>query len=775
MVLQQSSDQLVVNIRLIDMGKYKMKLKKCENGLQSVAVPPTGDPMSLMSDTVSMAMAGSSAGLPGIIAGGALGLGTGLLNMAGQSKERKVAKDHNKLVKANAQYSSVNSQNTQATQYAKGTKAVEVERDELIFDSKFNLKHDFKGGKTHEQGGEPYVATEGDIIFPGKQREEVLRAYALGKHDELEAMRQKLPVDSSAKVKNQDGNRGVTQREIKKALKSGQTLRDPEGEKLFAENEKELNSFVPNIPGTNRVKIKGQPRTFSAKYEEEKRLKQNAAVDKKEQANASATTKEAKRKEFITKIAEEEGVTYEQADRLQKVNPNWRSQRDFKDFKNSLNKNTVHAATYDPVTGSNKAKYPDARTHANSVPKAPGLGAWTPPSLVESPVSKSASDKSGGKATPSVAPSTAPSVTSATTTKPATPVSGVSTKSSSKPVTSNSFGADADGWFKDSRTGRAANKATDMNGRYNANEAGEAFSSGELLQPGEGTNKWPEAVYKAKDGSHYLAPEKTIKPGVPAIAKVAAPVLKNLGETILKPEKAVMTELNKKPGLLERDGNPLENIGKYAGIANNLMQSFKKPEKVDRDYLKQSELVYEDMSEPTRRESRTGAAVQTANARNVSGGSAANLRNNAAGAQAANVDRISKVNQFEAGRADQIHTQNIGIRNQTAQVNNQKFDQYNQMDAQNRAVTDAYRDTAMNDISKVSQINEQTKYMKELDQKKLESTENQFKFMSDAFTNFGVNADKSGTVFKDGTKKEKEDEEYRKGTRKIKVKTPKKK
>jgi hypothetical protein len=85
------------------------------------------------------------------------------------------------------------------TQYKNGTKSIEVEKDELIFKKKGNryiLKADFKGGDTHAQGGEDYVATEGDVIFPGKDRKKVLNAYRKGDTSSLESMRMKLPKDA---------------------------------------------------------------------------------------------------------------------------------------------------------------------------------------------------------------------------------------------------------------------------------------------------------------------------------------------------------------------------------------------------------------------------------------------------------------------------------------------------------------------------------------------------------------------------------------------------
>jgi hypothetical protein len=79
-------------------------------------------------------------------------------------------------------------------------KPIEVERDELIFKksgSRYLLKADFKGGKTHAQGGEDYVAQEGDVIFPGKDRKKVMKAYKRNDTVALETMRMGLPKDTN--------------------------------------------------------------------------------------------------------------------------------------------------------------------------------------------------------------------------------------------------------------------------------------------------------------------------------------------------------------------------------------------------------------------------------------------------------------------------------------------------------------------------------------------------------------------------------------------------
>ena len=91
-------------------------------------------------------------------------------------------------------------------------KPIEVEKDELILrkvGNIFKLKADFQKGKTHEQGGEPYMAKEGDVIFPGKMRKKVLSALNKQDYRAIETMRQMLPPDTPSKEEFRTGTSGV--------------------------------------------------------------------------------------------------------------------------------------------------------------------------------------------------------------------------------------------------------------------------------------------------------------------------------------------------------------------------------------------------------------------------------------------------------------------------------------------------------------------------------------------------------------------------------------
>lgn len=81
----------------------------------------------------------------------------------------------------------------------KNSKPVEVERDEIVLrkhGKMFKKVADFKGGKTHGQGGEDYMASEGDVIIPGKHRTKVQRMLKNRRWSGIESLRQSLPKDS---------------------------------------------------------------------------------------------------------------------------------------------------------------------------------------------------------------------------------------------------------------------------------------------------------------------------------------------------------------------------------------------------------------------------------------------------------------------------------------------------------------------------------------------------------------------------------------------------
>lgn len=188
----------------------RFKPRKFVTGVQSVGARPTSN-FDNTSATMGVASTTMSGFASGGAAGAALGLFTGLVK---RDKEKRAAAEQlaedTRIWKADS-LDAAQSGTLEANQlpqqlaqiakgvYATGTEAVEVEKDELIFTKsqtgQYSLKADFQGGKTHNQGGEDYEAQDGDIIFPGKDRKKVMKAYKAQDYPKLESMRMSLPKD----------------------------------------------------------------------------------------------------------------------------------------------------------------------------------------------------------------------------------------------------------------------------------------------------------------------------------------------------------------------------------------------------------------------------------------------------------------------------------------------------------------------------------------------------------------------------------------------------
>lgn len=191
-------------------------------GVQSIGPRPQ-PPASQGGKTAVGALSGAASGVAAGAAGGPVGMAIGGLvgGLTSLFKSGAEKKANEKQYQANlAQFktdsfnniqsgfddpSTVARQGNQAAKglfYAEGTKDIEVERDELVFTKtaigKYVLKADFQGGKTHNKGGEDFKAAEGDIIFPGKDRKKVMKAFTDGNDPVLEGMRARLPKDTQA-------------------------------------------------------------------------------------------------------------------------------------------------------------------------------------------------------------------------------------------------------------------------------------------------------------------------------------------------------------------------------------------------------------------------------------------------------------------------------------------------------------------------------------------------------------------------------------------------
>lgn len=167
------------------------------------------------------ASAGAALGPYGALAGGVLGGALSAFQTVTGNKKMEEAQRREAVLKRSLELSKNYSpeNNTQSTMYRRGTKnlntyragakEVEVERDELVLRKdkvgRFIVAADFQGGDTHEEGGEPYVARQGDIIIPANKRDIVMKHLRNGDNKAIDKVRSSLPKDVPSDNKLEDG------------------------------------------------------------------------------------------------------------------------------------------------------------------------------------------------------------------------------------------------------------------------------------------------------------------------------------------------------------------------------------------------------------------------------------------------------------------------------------------------------------------------------------------------------------------------------------------
>lgn len=191
----------------------------------------------------------------GAIAGAQAGLVMGLMDKAPDQNDMIDAEERYQL---GLQMKTIGAENTFAKQQLMAkdgmnvgeSKQIEVEKDEIVLrkiGNSYKKVADFKGGKSHIQGGEQYVAAEGDVIFPGKDRGKVTRALKHRRWRAIESMRMQLPMD-----KGQDefkkGTSSIAATKVKPPKKVLDTinkfLADPKVKSKVIEIAKK-NGFTP--------------------------------------------------------------------------------------------------------------------------------------------------------------------------------------------------------------------------------------------------------------------------------------------------------------------------------------------------------------------------------------------------------------------------------------------------------------------------------------------------------------------------------------------------
>lgn len=208
------------------------------------------------------------------------------------------------------------------------------------------------------------------------------------------------------------------------------------------------------------------------------------------------------------------------------------------------------------------------------------------------------------------------------------------------------------------------------------------------------------------------------------------------------------------------------NATQFAGVANNLYQSLKKSDPIKESYLEPDKIAYSDRSESLRQQSTSAANIQASNARNVSGGSGANMRANQNAAALSNLGRQNSIDENEMGRRDAIQAQNVGIANQAKQVNLGRKDMYEGQMAADRAAKQAYMDQAASDIGQYAMAQKEEAYMRSRDDKAYAAQAAGLRSINTMTPNFETDAD-GNRSFKPNMRRA--PGVYKKGTKSIKT------
>lgn len=158
------------------------------------------------------------------------------------------------------------------------------------------------------------------------------------------------------------------------------------------------------------------------------------------------------------------------------------------------------------------------------------------------------------------------------------------------------------------------------------------------------------------------------------------------------------------------------NPGKYASMINKSIQGSKPIEGVERRYLNSNKYKYEDMSAKDRQ-----ANVEQRNYQNLSmrgkGLTAGQIQSYGAQNNAQFYGNAEGINARENQKRYEIANANVDLTNKDSQTNLSLDNQYDAIERQQRAVQQKYKDSSYSDLAKLSQLDEQKKYMMNKDRK----------------------------------------------------------
>ena len=162
--------------------------------------------------------------------------------------------------------------------------------------------------------------------------------------------------------------------------------------------------------------------------------------------------------------------------------------------------------------------------------------------------------------------------------------------------------------------------------------------------------------------------------------------------------------------------NRYNNPGKYASMINKSIQGSKPIEGVERRFITSDKYKYEDMSAKDRQDNVEARNFQNQTMRGK-GLSAGQMQSYGAQNAAQYYSNAERINAAENERRYKTSQANVDLGNRDKQTNLSLANQYDAIERQQRAVKQRYKDTATSDWTKLSQLDEQQRYMMDKDRK----------------------------------------------------------
>lgn len=160
-----------------------------------------------------------------------------------------------------------------------------------------------------------------------------------------------------------------------------------------------------------------------------------------------------------------------------------------------------------------------------------------------------------------------------------------------------------------------------------------------------------------------------------------------------------------------RQPKQLGNIGRYANIAYNAVQSFNKPQPILQRELQLNRYKYSDMSDPLREAARQNRATALYNAGRA-GSSIGQQQSYGQQAQNNYISQLGGINAGENERKQNIQNANVDVSNQENQVNYERAYQNNDIAAKRRAAQQSYGAAAASEASSLAEVQKQEQLQK---------------------------------------------------------------